>query len=315
MDTSEAEAVLSILNKTAAHANVTDADWQKLFTSEPYIRLKKREAGMHRDFTDDDFRRFVLSPELVAQRAALAATLERWRHADLNQSAERVKHYLPPGTHVRSKVYPVIKPRHNSFVFEAGSDPAIFLYLDPEQSASDFANTVAHESHHIGLADAQAKYDKIVEAASEPKRALWTWVGGFGEGLAVLAAAGSPDRHPMEDFSAGDRIRWDQDMNYYSQEFVQLDQYFRDILRGGFKDRDTIDHVGFTFFGYRGPWYVVGYRMATVVEKRFGREVLIQCMQDPRQLLVRYNEAAKKLNETATEKLPLWNDDVIAAMQ
>jgi hypothetical protein len=270
---------------------------------------------MHRDFTDEDFRRFVASPDLVARREALAQTLARWKQADLLAAADRVRKYLPPGARVHAQVYPVIKPRQNSFVSDVDTDPAIFLYLDPEQSAADFANTVAHESHHIGLADAQKKYDAVVEAAPEPKRALLNWVGGFGEGLAVLAASGSPDRHPMEDFSPTDRARWDQDMKFWTQEFTQLDTFFKDILRGGFKDRDAIDHVGFTFFGYRGPWYLVGYRMGVTVEKAFGREALLACMTDPRKLLIRYNEAAKKLNASAGEKLPLWSDEVIAAMQ
>jgi hypothetical protein len=315
MDTSEADTVLSILQKKAAGVAPKEADWQRLFSSEPYVRLKKREASMHRDFNDDDFRRFVLSPELSARHEALAKTLARWKQADLNAAADRVKSYLPAGSKVRAKVYPMIKPKPNSFVFEAAIDPAIFLYLDPEQSSADFENTVAHESHHIGLTDAQAKYDKIVEATPEPKRAVLNWVGAFGEGLAVLAAAGSLERHPMEGFPAGDRVRWDQDMKYVDQEFAQVDQFFRDVLRGGFKDRETIDHVAFTFFGYRGPWYVVGYRMAAVVEKQLGREELLKCMTDPRRLLVDYNAAARKQNETATEKLPLWSDAVVDAMK
>jgi hypothetical protein len=245
----------------------------------------------------------------------LTRTLAQWKKADLNAAAKRVGDYLPPGSKIRAKVYPVIKPRQNSFVFEADTDPAIFLYLDPDQSSSDFQNTVAHESHHIGLTDAQTKYDKIVDAAPEPKNAVLNWIGAFGEGEAVLAAAGSADRHPMEDFSPTDRGRWDQDMKYVSQELSEVDQFFRDILRGGFKDRQAIDHVAYTFFGYRGPWYLVGYKMAVTVEKQFGREELLKCMADPRQLLIKYNQAAAKLNETAVDKLPLWSDDVIAALK
>jgi hypothetical protein len=119
----------------------------------------------------------------------------------------------------------------------------------------------------------------------------------------------------MEDVSPADRARWDQDMKYVGHELSQLDQFFRDILRGGFRDRQTIDHVAFTFFGYRGPWYLVGYKMAVTVEKQFGREELRKCMTDPRQLLIKYNEAATKLNETAVDKLPLWSDEVIAVLK
>jgi hypothetical protein len=172
LNTSEAEAVLNILDKRARGSHITDGDWQALFTSEPYIRLKKREASMHRDFTDEDFRRFVLLPELLAKRDALARTLANWKRADLDAAAGRGRNYLPAEATIKAKVYPVIKPKTNSFVFEPNTDPAIFLYLDPEQSASDFQNTVAHESHHIGLTDAQAKYDRVVEAAPEPQQAL-----------------------------------------------------------------------------------------------------------------------------------------------
>ena len=41
----------------------------------------------------------------------------------------------------------MVKPKTNSFVFETTSNPAIFLYLDPEESQSEFENIVAHESH------------------------------------------------------------------------------------------------------------------------------------------------------------------------
>src|SRR5579864_57568 len=66
-NTDEAEAVLAILDKRAAGTAVTDYDWQHLFSTEPYVRLKKREASLHRDFIDDDFIKFVLSPELAAK--------------------------------------------------------------------------------------------------------------------------------------------------------------------------------------------------------------------------------------------------------
>jgi hypothetical protein len=38
----EAEAVLSILAKHAAQQPITEADWQRVFASEGYVRLKQR---------------------------------------------------------------------------------------------------------------------------------------------------------------------------------------------------------------------------------------------------------------------------------
>jgi hypothetical protein len=45
LDTSEAERVLAILAKRKQAQPITDTDWQALFATEPYRRLKEREGG------------------------------------------------------------------------------------------------------------------------------------------------------------------------------------------------------------------------------------------------------------------------------
>jgi hypothetical protein len=314
LNTSEADAVLAILDQRAAGTPVTDADWHKLFSSPPYVRLKKREASMHRDFTDEDFKRFVLSEDLAKRAPLLRRTLDVWKKADLTAAANRILPYLPPEAKVKASIYPVIKPKTNSFVFETSTDPAIFLYLDPEQSQSDFENTVAHESHHIGFSDANRQYEERIKSLQENAKKAAGWMGAFGEGLAVLAAAGSADAHPMHDFNPEQRVRWDQDMKFVDQELMQLNQFFLDVIDGGFAKPEVADHVAFTFFGYRGPWYTVGYKMGQMIEKHFGRAVLIECMSDPRQLLVKYNEAAAAENANAVEKHPLWSPELLKAV-
>ena len=79
----EAEAVLAILAKRDAQQNITDADWRRVFSSEGYVRLKQRETAMNRPFEDEEFRAFVLSDRLAAQRQALADTLAKWTQADI----------------------------------------------------------------------------------------------------------------------------------------------------------------------------------------------------------------------------------------
>jgi hypothetical protein len=133
-DFSEAEAVVAILQKRQGKQDLSAADWQALFATEPYQRLKKREAAMKRTFTDDDFKTFVLSGDLLSQCAALRGTIAAWKQADLKSDAMRILPYLPPESMIRAKVYPVIKPMHNSFVFETDTDPAIFLYVDSSVS-------------------------------------------------------------------------------------------------------------------------------------------------------------------------------------
>lgn len=252
LDTSEADAVLAILQERSAGRAPTESDWKRLFESEPYVRLKKREGSMHREFSDEDFKKFVMSDELLRKAPALRETLEARKETSLRAVAGRILPYLPATAKVRASVYPVIKPLSNSFVFESDTNPAIFLYLDPDQTQSDFENTVAHESHHIGFSDATKQYEaKIKSLPPNPEKAA-EWMGAFGEGLAVLAASGSPDVHPLRDFKQADQICWDQDMKYVNQQLSELNQFFKDVIDGGFTKPEIADHEAYTFFGYRG---------------------------------------------------------------
>ena len=311
-NTSEAEAVLGILAKHAAGTPIVDSDWNRLFSTEPYIRLKKREASMHRDFSDDDFKKFVMSPELGARAAALQQTLEAWKKADLNASAKRVLAYLPDQAVIHAKVFPVIKPKTNSFVFETQTDPTIFLYLDPEESAAKFENTVAHELHHIGYSRVNSLSEARQKDVPANAKDAVDWMGAFGEGFAMLAAAGGPDVDPHAASSAKEHARWDHDLANFNDDLPKVQQFFLDLIDGRLTDKDKISERASAFFGdAQGAWYTVGYKMAVIVEKRFGRKVLIECMLDPRELLVRYNAAAAEIDAHGQEKLATWSSDLL----
>ena len=315
MDTSEAEAVLAILSKRASNETISDQEWGALFNTEPYKRLQKREAAMHRPFTDQEFKAFVLSPELAKRRQSLEGTLASWRKADLQAAGRRVLAYLPGDAHIRAKVYIMIKPLKNSFVFELDTDPAIFLYLNPEVTSAEFENTVAHECHHVGFRSVSAELKWKSEELKPAQKSALEWMGAFGEGFAMLAAAGSPDVHPQATHKLKDRERWDRDMANFNRDLRSLENFFMDVISGKLKTEEEIDEKGFSFFGYQGPWYTVSYRMAVVIEKAEGRDVLIQCMLDPRQFIRHYNRDASALNEKADDKLALWSQDLLDALQ
>jgi len=80
------------------------------------------------------------------------------------------------------------------------------------------------------------------------------------------------------------------------------------VLERRLKTDDEVQKVGFSFFGVQGPWYTVGSRMAVVIEKRFGRASLIECMIDPRLLVARYNAAATESNRDGRGRLALWSE-------
>jgi hypothetical protein len=321
-DTSEADQVLAILALQSANKPVGDAQWQQLFATEPYKRLKVREKAISERFkdpnvalTDEDFKKFVLSDVLLAHAPELRKTLANWKNTNLQQAAEGVLGYLPESAVIRARVFPMIKPSSNSFVWETSTDPAIFLYLDPDVSAAKFANTVAHELHHIGLASAQAQYDERIKALPERANITAEWIGAFGEGLAMLAAAGGPDVDPHAASSAKEHARWEHDMTNFNSDLTAVNAFLLDILNGKFANRDALDEKGSSFFGAQGPWYTVGYKMAVMVEKQFGRQALIGTMLDPRQLLVLYNRAASEHNAKAQDRLPLWSEEVLKQIQ
>ncbi|HEU4535236.1 MAG TPA: DUF5700 domain-containing putative Zn-dependent protease, partial [Polyangiaceae bacterium] len=265
--------------------------WFTLFSSEGYRRLKKREASMGREFNDELFRTFALSDSLGARYAALTATLALWERADARAAARRALAYLPPGAPLKAAIYPVIKPQSNSFVFELESDPAIFLYVDPEAGPEKFENTLAHELHHVGLATRCPTRDAAPADTPEGVRSARRWASAFGEGLAMLAAAGGPDRHPHAVSKPEDRSRWDADVARYPEDFARLERFFTDLVEGRMREDEATKKAA-SFFGVQGPWYTVGWTMAVAVERSQGRKALVDTVCDPPAFLAAYNRAA-----------------------
>jgi hypothetical protein len=312
LDASEARQALVILRKEQARQAVTDADWQKLFATVPYQWLKAREAGMHRDFTDEDFKKFLQAPETVARAGEWAQTLDGMERADMAGIGKRVLDWLPAGAVIKARVFPMIKPKTNSFVWRnAQGEPAIFVYME-KQARAQFETTVAHECHHIGLFSLDALRKKMYADLPENVWQAAEWMGAFGEGEAVLAAAGSTDLRPHWEDDAVARAHWDSDMMHFNQDLATLTQFFNDVIDGNLKG-DAIQEKAFTFYGDQGPWYTVGYEMAALVEKRFGRKVFTDCLLDPRLLLVRYNEVAAEANQNGSS-LALWPESLLQHM-
>jgi Putative zinc dependent peptidase (DUF5700) len=306
--TDEAEAVMAILSKRKANQPITEADWQRAFSSEGYIRLKKREVSLKRTFEDADFKAFVLSEQLAQRADAFEETLARWKRADITGAARLALAYLPKEAHIEAKIYPVIKPRENSFVFEVKTDPAIFLYLDPAVSREKFENTLAHELHHIGYGSSCPSKKTSDEIAKLPPKTqtVIQLNGAFGEGFAMLAAAGGPDIHPHAVSSAEERARWDRDMANYNDDLKKVERFFLDVYEGRLTEQQIQD-IGSSFFGVQGPWYTVGWKMSVLVEKTYGRAKLIECICDQRKLLSTYNKAAAKYNRKSHEPLAFWS--------
>jgi hypothetical protein len=314
--TDEADAVLAILNKKTTGQPVAESDWQRLFSSEGYVRLKKRELAMNRPFGEEDFKAFVLSDKLAADSAALAETLAKWKTVDVQKVAALPLAYLPPSAAIRAKIYPVIKPRENSFVFDIPNDPAIFFYLDPKQGKEVFENHLAHELYHIGFGTAcpGAKTESKIKKLPEGSQKALKWIGAFGEGFAMLAAAGGPDIHPHRFSAVTDKERWDKDVANFNSDLKTVEKFLLELSAGKLSE-EKANETARSFYGLQGPWYTVGWQMAVVIEKTYGRKKLIEVMCDQRKLLSTYNKAVRKFNSRFATNLQPWSRDLIQKLQ
>jgi hypothetical protein len=308
LDTGQAEAVLAILDKKARGEPVAQAEWAALFATEGYRRLQEREHAMQRAFTEETFQEFVSSDSLLGRRAELRTALQAWSRADLSAAARRALAYLPEGARLRARVYPVIKPAKNSFVFDLEGDPAIFVYLEPLHPDT-FEGIVAHELHHIGYASSCGS-DRERESASSPLRDLRRWLTAFGEGLATYAAAGGPGQQPR--LKADARTEWDRQLGRSAENFADARRFLEGV-RSGALEGDEQQRRGMELFGIVGPWYTVGWQMCTVIEAELGRDALIRAFCDQRLLLRTYDQAASLRNRRTGERLPLWPAELAEA--
>jgi len=314
MVTDEADAVLAILETRSAGGTPADSDWQRLFTTTGYRRLKEREASLQRGFEDATFREFVLSPELLARAGELRRTLREWTRIDPADAARRAFAYLPESAVIRANVYPVIKPRTNSFVFEPRSNPAIFLYLDPKVTPSKLANTVTHELHHIGVASVCPEEPAVLP---ENVKTALAWMGGFAEGRAVLAAAGGPDVHPHASSDAAERAVWERDLAKVEADLPRLEAFFGVLLDGKLSEEERT-RQGMSFISTedvpQGAYYTVGWLMSSVVERELGRKKLVESVCDPAMFLRDYHRAAKGEMNRGRARLPLWSEAFLARL-
>jgi Putative zinc dependent peptidase (DUF5700) len=104
------------------------------------------------------------------------------------------------------------------------------------------------------------------------------------------------------------RAEWEKQMSRLDANFADVATFFQAVLDGKLAG-DTADKRAFELFGFVGPWYTVGYRMALVIEKTLGRDALIAAMCDHRHLLATYNRAVRQ----SGERLPLWPERLAKA--
>jgi putative zinc-dependent peptidase DUF5700 len=146
--------------------------------------------------------------------------------------------------------------------------PSDLPYLDPTILKQAFVSTVSYEMHHIGLSSTDKIYAAtIASLPSAPKMAAKT-MGAFGEGEAVLAAAGGPGVPPAQYEDSDVQQNSARGMQTFSQDLETLNQFLLDVAQGKLTE-DMANQKAMSFFGdIQGPWYTVGYTMAIMRQVR-----------------------------------------------
>jgi len=311
----QADAVIALLEQRARGVDPAEADWRRLQSTTGYLRLKRRQESFGAEAFDSVFRAFVRSDDAVRRLPALRDALVKWRGIDVAAAAERAQAYLPDGVVIEATIYPVIKRTPNSFVFELDTDPAIFMYVDPDRSAAVLENTLAHELHHVGAATCPDPAG--ADTLDAPARRVVSWLSGFAEGLAVLAAAGGPHVHPHASSPADAWTVWERDIANFATDVPRMERFFRQILAGTLAEDEQRTQL-FSFINTddvpQGAFYTVGWKMAALVEQAQGRESVVRAVCDPRVLLAAYNDVARAHPRTDADPLPLWSDAFLTAV-
>jgi hypothetical protein len=311
----QAEAVIALLEQRARGIDPTEADWRRLESTIGYIRLKRRQESFGAEEFDAGFREFVRSEDAVRRLAALREALVKWRGINVSAAAARAQAYLPDSIVIEATIYPVIKRAPNSFVFELDTDPAIFLYVDPDRSAAVLENTLAHELHHVG--SAACPDPAGADTLDAPARRVVNWLSAFAEGMAVLAAAGGPDVHPHASSPADAWTVWERDVANFATDVARIERFFRRILDGALTEQEQRTQL-FSFINTedvpQGAFYTAGWKMAALVEREQGREVFLRAVCDPRVLLTAYNDVARAHPRGDAEPLPMWSEQFLTAV-
>ena len=180
---------------------------------------------------------------------------------------------------------------------------------------AELENTLAHELHHVGstACDEPEGIDSLSAAASK----VVNWLSAFGEGLAVLAAARGPNVHPHASSKADAWIVWERDVANFDRDLRRLEAFFQTVLDGKLTEEEQRTNL-FRFINTddvpQGPFYTVGWKMASIVEQAQGRDAVIAAVCDPRVLLSTYNRVVKS-QQWSSDSLALWSESFLASIK
>lgn len=311
----EIKAVLNILYKSKQDKKIEELDWEQMFSSDGFKLLRQREEEMGNQLKQETFRDFLLNEIEPEGYDKFQNAYQNLKEINFDKIISKTKRYLPNDVVINTDIIPVIKPTSNSFVHNIDNKLVLFLYLKPNISKQELINKLIHELHHIGLDDVYQKSDYT--HLSKPAQRMIEWTNAFGEGFAMLAAAGGPDAHPNR-FDEQLKARWNENISNLNRDFKEIEKFLLNILNKNFSNQEELYNKGFQLMtknGGQGPWYTVGHKLAVVIEKMTDKKVLTDCMKDFTQLYLTYNKLVVQYNKKYNENLPQFSEEIIGGLK
>lgn len=311
----QVEVVIDILKRTEENNKISKEHWNKLFHTQGFQLLEKRESEMNEGIKKSEFKGYIIDKIASDGYLPYEKSLDKLNKLDLDEIIESTKDYLPDNTNLDTDIIPVIKPQKNSFIHKINDKLVLFLYLEPDIIKEKMENKLIHELHHIG-------FDYVYQNSDysyllKPAQKVIEWTNAFGEGFAMLAAAQGLENHPNK-FDEDLKSKWDKNMENYNKDFHKIQNFLLTILEGHFADERKLYNRGFQLMtnnGGQGSWYTVGYKIAVVIEKTASRDLLIKCMQDLTQLYCHYNRLVKQYNKKQNKNLHKWDQKIINVLK
>ncbi len=178
--------------------------------------------------------------------------------------------------------------------------------------------TIAHESHHLGVA---AHAPSLPEPARRSDAVAYQFLSMFvGEGTATkfieafpggCVPSTAPDRIAPIYAEATAREWWQR----LSGQRVELFQRFEQVFAGAYSgaiSRDSLqaEAGGYWLVGFISPVYFVGAELYGAIYHGLGKEGLFAAMRDPREVPFLYNDAIRRRPDLLGD-CPLLPDSLV----
>ena len=209
----------------------------------------------------------------------------------LSSSMKTALDYLPPEAEIETTIHCVFGGHSDGYTVEDRGKVMVVLNLSMFLGDFSYLEAVlSHELHHMGLSSIEKP---IAERSSSlDDRILFLLRGTRGEGLATYVGLKKVEGTRVSGWTEILSSR----MARVSEHFGRLEDEIVALLGG--ESKKTQEELYDQFFARIGGAYFVGCRMADVIERSLGRDVLVELLRkDPVEFFLRYNSISAEVEE------------------